>query len=109
MPQAEHPNAVAPVFAALGDQNRLSLLSQLSHGRARSIIELTRGSGLTRQGVKKHLVILEQAGVVFSVRVGRESRFALRRDGLTGAQIYLERASKQWDDSTRRLRTLIED
>lgn len=37
------------------------------------------GTGLTRQGVAKHLGVLEQAGVVSHTRVGRESRFPCAR------------------------------
>src|SRR3954463_4051247 len=67
----------ASVFAALGDETRLSVLARLANGRAQSISTLTAGTRLTRQGVTKHLRVLENAGVVRSVRVGRESRFAL--------------------------------
>jgi DNA-binding transcriptional ArsR family regulator len=67
------PPGAAPVFAALGDSTRLRLLSRLKDGRPRSIVQLTDGLGLTRQGVSKHLRILEQAGMVRSARIGRES------------------------------------
>lgn len=52
-----------------------------SRGResgARSLVELTGGTGLTRQG-GKHLGVLERAGVVARSRVGRESRFSIRQ------------------------------
>jgi DNA-binding transcriptional ArsR family regulator len=97
------------VFAALGDPTRLALLSRLADGPAQSVVELTRGTGLTRQGVSKHLAVLEEAGVVSSTRVGRESRFAIQPVGLAEASRYLERASRQWDDAAARLRALVED
>jgi DNA-binding transcriptional ArsR family regulator len=100
--------AVAPVFAALGDGTRLLLLSRLCDGRPKSIVELTRGTGLTRQGVSKHLAILEQARIVSSQRIGRESRYAIRPDTLIEARQYLERASQQWDEAVERLRRLVE-
>ena len=80
------PAAAAPVFAALGDATRLNLLARLRDGRSRSIIELTDGLGLTRQGVSKHLRVLEDAGMVRSERIGRESRFVLEPDGLAQAR-----------------------
>jgi DNA-binding transcriptional ArsR family regulator len=101
--------AVAPVFAALGDSIRLSLLSRLCDGRPHSIIQLTQGTGLTRQGVSKHLAILEQARVVSSERIGRESRYVIRPETLIEARQYLERASQQWDDAVERLRQLVEE
>lgn len=102
-------SSVASVFAALGDPTRLALLSRLADGPAQSVVELTRGTGLTRQGISKHLAVLEEAGVVSSTRVGRESRFAIQPAGLAEASRYLERASRQWDDAAARLRALVED
>lgn len=100
---------VAPVFAALGDRIRLSLLSRLCDGRPQSIIQLTQGTGLTRQGVSKHLAILEQARVVSSERIGRESRYVIRPNTLIEARQYLERASQQWEEAVERLRRLVEE
>jgi DNA-binding transcriptional ArsR family regulator len=102
------PAAAAPVFAALGDPTRLSLLARMRDGRPRSIVELTDGIGLTRQGVSKHLRVLEDAGMVRSKRVGRESRFVFEPDGLAQARGHLERASRQWDRTLARLKTFVE-
>ncbi|MGH9776710.1 MAG: ArsR/SmtB family transcription factor, partial [Candidatus Acidiferrales bacterium] len=65
--------AHAPVFAALGDETRLSLVAKLCGGRPQSISQLAEGSNLTRQAITKHLRVLESAGVVRSVRSGREN------------------------------------
>ena len=65
------------VFAALGDATRLSMLAKLVHGEPQSISRLTAGTNLTRQAVTKHLQVLANAGVVRSVRSGRESLFEL--------------------------------
>ena len=67
----------ASVFAALGDETRLSVLARLCDGEPQSIARLTAGTELTRQAVTKHLRVLEGVGVVRSVRSGRESLFAL--------------------------------
>ncbi len=108
LPQIDPSDSVAPVFAALGDATRLSLLARLSEGRAQSIVELTQGTGLTRQGVSKHLNVLENAGVVSSKRVGRECHYAVQPSSLAEARQYLERASRQWDDAVERLQKLVE-
>src|SRR6266576_3102041 len=65
----------APVFAALGDETRLSLVAKLCGGQLHSISQLTEGSKLTRQAITKHLRVLESVGIVHSVRTGRESLF----------------------------------
>ncbi|MGI9423695.1 MAG: ArsR/SmtB family transcription factor [Hyphomicrobiaceae bacterium] len=99
----------APLFAALGDATRLTLLSSLCNGKPQSIAQLTHGTGLSRQGVSKHLAVLEQARVVKSERVGRENRFSVRSATLTKAAQYLDRASQQWDDAIARLKQIVEE
>src|SRR5215831_11563407 len=67
----------APVFAALGDETRLSLVVKLSNGQPLSISQLTQGSNLTRQAVTKHLRVLAEVGLVRSTLSGRENLFEL--------------------------------
>jgi DNA-binding transcriptional ArsR family regulator len=98
----------APIFAALGDRTRLSLLMTLSSGGTRSIARLSAETKLTRQAVTKHLHVLENAGLVSSVRVGRESRFAYRPEPVARARTYLDRVSEQWDETLGRLRDFVE-
>jgi DNA-binding transcriptional ArsR family regulator len=99
----------ASVFAALGDETRLALIGKLSNGLPQSISRLAAGSALTRQAITKHLRILEGAGVVHSVRVGRESRFEFRPEPLKELQSYLERVSGQWEQALARLKSFVED
>lgn len=99
----------APVFAALGDRTRLSLLAKLSDGKARSIATLSSDTELTRQAVTKHLRVLENVGLVRSSRVGRESRFAFRPEPLAELRAYLDGVSRQWDDALSRLKSFVEE
>ena len=99
----------ARVFAALGDGTRLELVSRLTRTGDRSIAQLKAGLPLTRQAITKHLRVLEDANVVTSSRVGRESRFAIRTETLETAQQYLARASAQWDTVIERIRDSIEE
>jgi DNA-binding transcriptional ArsR family regulator len=101
--------ARAEVFAALGDATRLSVLDRLSRGRPQSIVRLTAGTRLTRQAVTKHLRVLEAAGVVRSVRAGRESLFALEPKPIDDLRRYLETVSAQWDDALARLKAFVEE
>ena len=93
----------APIFAALGDETRLRLVGRLCDGGPQSIARLTRGSAVTRQAVTKHLLVLAGAGLVASVRQGRESRWALEPERLAVARRYLDLISEQW---TQRLEAL---
>ena len=111
MSNLEHyPSAVtaAPIFAALGDRTRLSLLRKLSGGQSQSIARLSVDTNLTRQAVTKHLRVLEDAGLVVVNRVGRESQYAFRPEPIAAAQTYLDGVSQQWDDALGRLRTFVE-
>jgi DNA-binding transcriptional ArsR family regulator len=98
----------APVFAALGDHTRLSLLAKLSSGESQSIARLSVDTDLTRQAVTKHLRVLEEAGLVVMNRSGRESRYAFRPDAIAAARSYLDQVARQWDDALSRLRTFVE-
>jgi DNA-binding transcriptional ArsR family regulator len=99
----------ASVFAALGDETRLSLVAKLSDGPPQSISRLAQGSRLTRQAITKHLRVLEGAGVTRSMRVGRESLFALRPEPLKEVRSYLERVSNQWEHALARLKSHVEN
>jgi DNA-binding transcriptional ArsR family regulator len=99
----------AAVFAALGDETRLAVVAKLLGGEAQSISRLTDGLKLTRQGVTKHLKVLEDAGIVHGVRVGRETLFKLEAQPIEDARAYLERVAQQWDDALARLKAFAEE
>src|SRR5882757_6541125 len=94
--------ANAPIFAALGDETRLMLLSRLCSGEPQSISRLTDGLRLTRQAVTKHLRVLESAGVVSSSRSGRESLFEFKPEPIEKIRTYLDMVSDQWDETLGR-------
>jgi DNA-binding transcriptional ArsR family regulator len=99
---------VAPVFAALGDETRLSLVSKLCNG-PHSIAQLTENTELTRQAITKHLRILEGVGLVQSKRKGRESVFELCPAPIGEVREYLDLVSQQWDQALSRLKAFVED
>lgn len=99
----------APLFAALGDGTRLTLLMKLADGSLLSITRLTEGSALTRQAITKHLRILEDAGLVRGVRRGRENLFQLEADSLREAREALDIISREWDNALARLKAFVEE
>lgn len=101
--------ARAPVFAALGDKTRLALVAKLCDGRTSSISRLTEGSRLTRQAITKHLRVLEDAGIVRSLRAGRENLFELNPKPLEEMREYLGFVSEQWDQALARLKSFVEE
>ena len=60
------------VFKALADVSRRSLLDRLHARNGQTLNELCEGLAMTRQAVTKHLVILEEANLVTTIRHGRE-------------------------------------
>ena len=96
------------VFAALGDGTRLALVAKLSSGEPYSISRLTSGSRLTRQAITKHLRVLEGAGIVHSIRRGRESLFEFDPQSIVDLKDYLEMVSRDWDERLARFRTFVE-
>ncbi len=102
------PKRAAPLFAALGDETRLRLVTKLGRAEPMSIAHLTHGTDLTRQAVTKHLRVLEGAGIVKSVKKGRESHFELAPQKIDDAKKWLDVLSAQWDDALERLRDLVE-
>ena len=102
------PKSAAPVFAALGDETRLRLVSRLCKDGPLSIAHLTSGLEVTRQGVTKHLHVLSEAGIVRGSRHGRENVWELEPRLLEEARRSLEAISERWDAALARLRDLVE-
>jgi DNA-binding transcriptional ArsR family regulator len=98
----------APLFAALGDKTRLRIVARLCNDGPMSITSLTVGSKVTRQAITKHLRVMEQAGLVRSLRHGRESVWRLEQQRLEDARRYLGQISMQWDGALSRLREFVE-
>ena len=98
----------APLFAALGDETRLSLLDRLSVGGPGSIAQLTAAPPVSRQAVTKHLEVLSDAGLVRSFRRGRECIWELKVKRLDEAHKHLDRISAQWDVALGRLKAFVE-
>jgi DNA-binding transcriptional ArsR family regulator len=98
----------APIFAALGDETRLRLITRLCHDGPLSITHLTLGTEITRQAITRHLRVMEHAGLVRSARHGRQIIWQLEERRLRDARIYLDRISKQWDEALNRLKNFVE-
>jgi DNA-binding transcriptional ArsR family regulator len=99
----------ARLFAALGDEARSGIVARLCTSGPLSIVRLTEGADISRQAVTKHLHTLARAGLVRSVRNGREQIWEIRPKRLADARRYLDEISRQWDEAVDRLRALVED
>lgn len=98
----------APVFAALGDENRLRLVARLSTDGPQSITRLASGAAVTRQAITKHLHVLAEAGLVRNSKNGRETLYELELRELARARRALDELSEEWDQALGRLKALVE-
>jgi len=100
--------APAALFAALGDTTRLALIQRLSGGAGQSISRLGEGLPMSRQAIRKHLSVLEDAGLVGARASGREVLYALRREPIEQARACLDDIAQQWDVLLQRLKLEVE-
>lgn len=99
----------APLFDALGDPNRLRIITRLCDGGPCSTTEVTQVVSVSRQAATKHLLLLEAVGLVSSQRNGRERIWRVLPKPLADASEYLTALSRRWDRAIDRLRAYVED
>lgn len=100
---------LCPVFSALGDPNRLRIVTRLCDGGPCSTAYVTQVVAVSRQAATKHLLLLEAVGLVSSERRGRERIWRIEPEPLTAASDYLTALSRRWDLAIDRLRAYVED
>src|SRR5262245_39607530 len=83
-------------FAALSDATRRGVLEQLGRSDA-SITDLALKFHMTLTGMKKHVGVLEQAGLVTTEKVGRVRTCKLGTHRLEEGTAWLERHRQLWD------------
>jgi DNA-binding transcriptional ArsR family regulator len=91
------------VFAALGDETRLGLVSRLCAEGPLPIVRLCEGTAISRQAITKHLRALADAGLVRDTPQGRERIWRLEPKRLETAREHLAQISEQWDAALDRL------
>ena len=99
----------ANIFAALGDETRLSLLDRLCRVSRQSISQLAEGTRLTRQAVTKHLQVLQKVGLVRSLHKGRETLFEFDATPIETMTQYLDMVSTQWGNKLRDLQRFLDE
>lgn len=82
-------------FAALSDATRRGVLEQLGRADA-SITDLARKFQMTLTGMKKHVGVLEQAGLVTTQKVGRVRTCSLGRSRLEDEMAWIEKMRQLW-------------
>jgi len=97
------------VFAALGDATRLALFDRLHRYRSLSTTQLAEGVSMSRQAVRKHLGVLENAGLVSHQRHGRQRRWTVDPAPLEDAQAWITHIQEHWESRLDRLGAWLRD
>ncbi|MGD0838990.1 MAG: helix-turn-helix domain-containing protein [Polyangia bacterium] len=95
-------------FAALSDATRRGVLEQLGCSDA-SITDLAKRFHMTLTGMKKHVGVLEQAGLVTTKKVGRVRTCKLGKRRLEEETAWLERYRQFWDLRFDELDKVVEE
>ena len=95
-------------FAALSDATRRGVLEQLGRADA-SITDLAGKFQMTLTGMKKHVGVLEQAGLVTTKKIGRVRMCQLGPRRLEEETEWLERYRQRWDERFDELERVVEE
>lgn len=99
--------ALIPVFAALGDETRWSILAALGEGEA-SASALAGRVPVSRQAIAKHLAVLLEVGLVEPVPAGREVRYRVLGAQLSATASRLDAIGAEWDRRLAAIKALAE-
>lgn len=95
-------------FAALSDATRRGVLEQLGRADA-SITDLAEKFHMTLTGMKKHIGVLEQAGLVATEKVGRVRTCRLGHRRLEEEAVWIERYRQLWSERFDALDNVVEE
>jgi DNA-binding transcriptional ArsR family regulator len=95
-------------FAALSDATRRGVLEQLGRADA-SITDLADKFHMTLTGMKKHVGVLEQAGLVTTEKIGRVRTCKLGLSRLEEEAAWIERYRQLWDARFDALHKIVEE
>ena len=94
-------------FAALADPTRRGILERLGRGGA-TISELAEPFGMSLTGIKKHVEVLEDAGLVATEKVGRTRHCSLGPRRLDDARTWIDAYGRMLDERLDRLGEFLE-
>lgn len=102
------PFALDASFRALSDVTRRGVLEQLGRSEA-SITALAEKFQMTLTGMKKHVSLLEQAGLVRTEKIGRVRTCRLGGRGLEAEMRWIEEYRRRWDERFDALSAVVEN
>jgi DNA-binding transcriptional ArsR family regulator len=102
------PAVLDPVFGALADRSRRSMVDRLSRGPA-TVKELAEPLTMSLPGVLQHLRVLEESGLVRSEKVGRVRTCRLQPAVLRAAEQWIADRRAGWESRLDRLDAYLQE
>lgn len=106
MIEADPINAV---MRALADPTRRAIFEQVIENQEITVVELTRGSGVTQGAISQHLKTLKQAGLVAERPEGRKVYYRAQPEGLEPLVNWMDHYGVFWRERFANLRTLLKE
>jgi DNA-binding transcriptional ArsR family regulator len=101
-------STIDQTFAALADPTRVEIVTRLSRGPA-SVSELAGPHDMSLRAILKHVQVLEDAGVVRTVKEGRVRRCELDRRTLESTARWIEQVRQRWERRLDRIEDYVKD
>jgi DNA-binding transcriptional ArsR family regulator len=101
--------AISAVMRALADPTRRALFERVVSADEITVIELTRGSGVTQGAISQHLKALKQAGLVAERPEGRKVYYRAQPQGLEPLVDWMSHYGAFWRERFANLRTLLKE
>jgi DNA-binding transcriptional ArsR family regulator len=106
MPEAA---AIDTVMRALADPTRRAVYERIAGAAEITVVELTRGSGVTQGAISQHLKSLRQAGLVIERPEGRNVYYRAQPEGLTPLVDWMSHYGVFWRERFANLRSLLKE
>ena len=100
---------ITAVLRTLADPTRRAVFERVAGSGEITVVELTRGSGVTQGAISQHLKSLKQAGLVAKRPEGRNVYYRARPEGLEPLADWMGHYGAFWRDRFANLRTLLKE
>jgi len=97
------------LMRALADPTRRAIYERVAGSEEISVVELTRGSGVTQGAISQHLKALKQAGLVLERPEGRKVFYRARPEGLAPLVDWMSHYGVFWRERFANLRSLLKE
>jgi len=102
-------SSINSVMRTLADPTRRGVFERVVRSEEITVIELTRGSGVTQGAISQHLKLLKQAGLVAERPEGRNVFYRAEPKGLAPLVDWMSHYGVFWRDRFANLRTLLKE